>query len=90
MAIEKLKVVIELEGREKELGELVSEGRIIYFRYYPDFVDTGLEISPFKLPLSSDIQAGDPLIFDGLFGVFNDSLPDGWGRLLRMGHRVVF
>jgi serine/threonine-protein kinase HipA len=20
--------------------------------------------------------------FDGLFGVFNDSLPDGWGRLL--------
>ena len=21
-------------------------------------------------------------IFDGLFGVFNDSLPDGWGRLL--------
>jgi serine/threonine-protein kinase HipA len=21
-------------------------------------------------------------IFDGLYGVFNDSLPDGWGRLL--------
>lgn len=22
------------------------------------------------------------MIFEGLFGVFNDSLPDGWGRLL--------
>ena len=22
------------------------------------------------------------MVFDGLFGVFNDSLPDGWGRLL--------
>lgn len=26
--------------------------------------------------------AGDAFTFDGLFGVFNDSLPDGWGRLL--------
>lgn len=24
----------------------------------------------------------NPALFDGLFGVFNDSLPDGWGRLL--------
>ena len=22
-------------------------------------------------------------MFDGLFGLFNDSLPDGWGRLLQ-------
>jgi serine/threonine-protein kinase HipA len=22
------------------------------------------------------------MVFDGLHGVFNDSLPDGWGRLL--------
>lgn len=22
------------------------------------------------------------MVFDGLYGVFNDSLPDGWGRLL--------
>ena len=28
------------------------------------------------------VVLGDPAIFDGLFGVFNDSLPDGWGRLL--------
>ena len=27
-------------------------------------------------------MAGDSKVFDGLFGVFNDSLPDGWGRLL--------
>ena len=82
MGVEKLKVTIELNGIEIELGELLAEGRNIYFKYYPDFVDTGLQISPFKLPLSLEIQTGDSAIFDGLFGVFNDSLPDGWGRLL--------
>ena len=37
---------------------------------------------PFSLPLIKKvfIPKYDP--FGGLFGVFNDSLPDGWGRLL--------
>jgi serine/threonine-protein kinase HipA len=33
-------------------------------------------------PFAPGIQIADTTIFDGLFGVFNDSLPDGWGRLL--------
>lgn len=65
-----------------EVGELVSNGRKIYFQYHPGFIETGLQISPFKLPLSSGILSADTTVFDGLFGVFNDSLPDGWGRLL--------
>ena len=34
------------------------------------------------MKLSKDILTSETKIFDGLFGVFDDALPDGWGRLL--------
>ena len=80
--VERLIVAIDLSGEEIEVGELVHDGRKIYFKYYPDFIDTGIKISPIKLPLSTEILVPDTSVFDGLFGVFSDSLPDGWGRLL--------
>ena len=80
--IERLLVAIDLAGEETEVGELVQDGRKIYFKYYSAFIDTGIQISPFKLPLSTKILVPETTVFDGLFGVFNDSLPDGWGRLL--------
>ncbi len=81
-SITQLIVSISLSGKEMEVGELVSDDRKIYFKYYPDFIKTGLQISPFKMSLSTAILSADTSIFEGLFGVFNDSLPDGWGRLL--------
>ena len=39
-------------------------------------------MSPIKLPLQQGVQRSSDRIFDGLFGLFNDSLPDGWGKLL--------
>ncbi|MCK5337398.1 MAG: type II toxin-antitoxin system HipA family toxin, partial [Bacteroidales bacterium] len=54
----------------------------IYFKYSPGFIEKGIQISPFKMPLSDKILTAEIGFFDGLFGVFNDSLPDGWGRLL--------
>lgn len=77
-----LLVSLNFGGKQFEVGELVMKARKIYFRYYPGFIDTGLQISPFKLPLSSEILTQDTTLFDGLFGVFYDSLPDGWGRLV--------
>ena len=82
MTREKLVVSINSGGKEMDLGELVSSGKNIYFKYYPEFIDRGMQVSPFKLPLSEEILSADQLPFEGLFGVFNDSLPDGWGRLL--------
>jgi hypothetical protein len=35
-----------------------------------------------NFPAGIGVAIADTTIFDGLFGVFNDSLPDGWGRLL--------
>lgn len=56
--------------------------RVVAFEYDSDWLNNGFSISPFSLPLIKKvfIPKYDP--FNGLFGVFNDSLPDGWGRLL--------
>ena len=56
--------------------------RVVAFEYDIDWLNKGFSISPFSLPLIKKvfIPKYDP--FGGLFGVFNDSLPDGWGRLL--------
>ena len=64
------------------MGRLALRQRQILFEYDPAFIETGIEISPLKLPLRSGVFQPPDIFFDGLFGVFNDSLPDGWGRLL--------
>lgn len=72
-----------LDGRERrKVGRLAAHGRRILFEYDPAFIASGLQISPFQLPLRPGVMVDDKQVFDGLFGVFNDSLPDGWGRLL--------
>ena len=80
--ITQLNVAIILGGKKIDVGELISNNRKIYFKHYPNFIKTGFQISPFKMPLSTGILSTDVTVFDGLFGVFYDSLPDGWGRLL--------
>ncbi len=80
--INKLFVSLLLEGNTFEVGELVLSDQKIYFRYNSDFLETELNLSPIKLPFTGDIVSADKQPFDGLFGLFNDSLPDGWGRLL--------
>lgn len=80
--INKLFVSLLLGGNSFEVGELVLSDQRIYFRYNADYLKTGLNLSPIKLPFSGDILSADKQPFDGLFGVFNDSLPDAWGRLL--------
>lgn len=52
------------------------------FEYHADWIQNGFSISPLILPLKSGVFTSKWEPFDGLFGVFNDSLPDGWGRLL--------
>ena len=64
------------------MGRLILHDRKIIFEYDTDFLQSGLELSPFKLPLQSGLIECRDNLFEGLFGVFNDSLPDGWGRLL--------
>lgn len=78
----KLSVSLLLEGQETEIGKLVLSNRIIYFKYHSEFLTKGINISPIKLPFSGEIVNAGTEPFEGLYGVFNDSLPDGWGKLL--------
>jgi serine/threonine-protein kinase HipA len=80
--IQKVIVSINFGKNEIQVGELIKESKGIYFKYYTEFIKTGLEISPFHLPLNDTIFTAPSQPFEGLFGVFSDSLPDGWGRFL--------
>ena len=64
------------------VGRLAIRDHRIYFEYDPAFLESGIEISPIRCPLQPGVQSFDPHLFGGLPGVFNDSLPDSWGRLL--------
>lgn len=70
------------EGRRQMVGRLLRNGQQLLFEYEPAFIASGLQLSPFKLPLRAGVFTGDLGRFDGLMGLFDDSLPDGWGRLL--------
>src|SRR5690606_3808647 len=80
--INELKVSLDFNEEIIPVGRLASRDYRIYFEYDQDFIGRGLEISPLKLPLNPGLQIFDHRPFEGLPGVFNDSLPDGWGRLL--------
>lgn len=78
----KLNVFLNAYGRRCQVGLLYEENSRIFFEYAPDFLASGIELSPFKLPLRHGVFEDVKRTFDGLFGLFNDSLPDGWGCLL--------
>ena len=69
-------------GCRQEVGLLHQDKQRIFFEYAPEFLKSGIELSPFKLPLKVGVFEEKAHVFDGLFGLFNDSLPDGWGCLL--------
>lgn len=52
------------------------------FSYTREWLAQGFSLNPYSLPLEDKIFVAKPEPFDGLHGVFADSLPDGWGRLL--------
>ena len=52
------------------------------FQYSEEWIENGFPISPFSLPLKEQVFVTTKDYFNGLFGVFADSLPDNWGRLL--------
>lgn len=82
MKIEKLKVSLDFGAFPIEVGTLLRQDQVIYFRYASSFLDSQLDISPFKLKKTAEIFSCPKDPFEGISGVFNDSIPDGWGRLL--------
>ncbi len=74
------KLTVKFNG--KTVGYLAEMDDQIGFQYDAEWLETGFNISPFSLPLEDKIFISKNDTFGGLFGVFADSLPDGWGELL--------
>lgn len=77
--IKKLKVFYHC----RKVGTMaLYKGKLAAFEYDKEWVADGFSISPFSLPLEQKVFIPKMEPFDGIYGIFADSLPDGWGRLL--------
>ena len=61
------------------VGRLSYDSGQGYFEYDSSFLMYELPLSPFELKHHNLLQESKRDPFNGIHGVFNDSLPDGWG-----------
>ena len=75
--------VLQVRYKNEPVGRLAlnNTGKAA-FQYDKKWLKNGFPISPFSLPLKEDVFVPSTYNFNGLFGVFDDSLPDSWGRLV--------
>ena len=65
------------------VGRLAYHQKVAYLEFDEAFLGSGLQISPVHHASRHGlVRPHEASVFEGLHGVFNDSLPDGWGRLL--------
>ncbi len=64
---------------DDDVGHLRYDSGISYFAYSREWLKDGFPISPRPLPLEDRLFKGRMNYFEGLHGVFADSLPGGWG-----------
>ena len=75
--------VIEVFLNGIKVGRIaITPDALCAFEYDPAYLLSGTSISPFSLPLKSGVFIAGRTPFHGGFGVFDDSLPDGWGSLI--------
>ena len=75
--------VIDVHLNGTRIGRLAqTPDRLCVFEYDNAYVQTGFSVSPLFLPLRQGVFVAKATPFGGNFGVFDDSLPDGWGSLL--------
>lgn len=75
--------VIEVFIRNMKIGRIaLTPDFLCAFEYDPAYLTSGDSISPFNLPLKPEVFIAKRTPLNGGFGVFEDSLPDGWGKLI--------
>lgn len=77
--------VASVKYRQHDVGAVSfnTETGIGSFQFEPRFIETGIELSPLKMPLSRSIYSfpeADRDVFRGLPGMVADSLPDDFGN----------
>ncbi len=72
------KVHVMYDG--KRVGDLWDFGTETGFEYSAQFLSSGMELSPVKMPLGAGVFRRYDRAFEYLPGIFCDSLPDSYGR----------
>ncbi len=83
---------IEVWMNERQVGRLAltpQRPQTCAFEYTVEWLQDGFSISPLELPLTPGLKMAPYRPFDGQFGVFSDSLPDGWGQLILHRHLAL-
>ena len=74
---------LEVYLMDHHVGTLaMTTDHLAAFSYTDSWIRDGFAISPFSLPLEKRVYIPSTRTFQGLWGVFADSLPDAWGQLL--------
>ena len=70
------------DGRTVPAGSLAQGEAGVFFQYDTECLARHPSLSPFNPPEDTALHSAERDPHEGLYGVFADSLPDGWGRLL--------
>ncbi len=70
------------KNKRIRVGKLAEFRQKIFFEYASSFLSDPLWLSPYKLPPEPGLHEHKDREFGPIFGLFDDSLPDGWGLLL--------
>lgn len=75
---------IQVRFHDMPVGTLrtTPDGQLCTFEYEVSWLSEGFSISPLELPLRQGLFIAKPSPFKGNFGIFEDSMPDGYGRYL--------
>lgn len=75
---------LEVKYHDQPVGylSLTPDNRLCVFEYVQAWIAGGFSISPLELPLKPGAFVAKPHPFHGNFGIFEDSLPDGYGRYM--------
>ena len=81
------KLQVRFRGRPVGTLSLTPDNRLNVFEYDSSWLAEGFSISPLELPLQPEVFIAKLQPFNGNFGIFEDSLPDGYGRYLL--HKIL-
>lgn len=76
------KLTVKYHDRTVGTLSLTPDDRLCAFEYDKSWMSDGFSISPLELPLKTGLFIAKHQPFQGNFGIFEDSLPDGYGRYL--------
>lgn len=79
---------IDVLFRDRKVGTLtMGVNSCCVFEYDTQWLSDGFSISPLKLPLTAGLKEADYQPFQGNFGIFEDSVPGGYGEY--MLHKIL-